>query len=112
MQVECHSIVDFLANLQGEKIHRKTVFVNRTEISLTDKFARESSSVEVIIQASAIIQFADGDSLVMCGELCGIDRKTGDGGLEGTPRFEKLLERLEMFCIDNGLTVKPGILGI
>ena len=112
MQVECHSIVDFLANLQDEKIHRKTVFVNRTEASLTDKSVRESSSVEVIIQASAIIQFEDGDSLIMCGESCGIDRTTGDGGLEGTRRYKELLECLGVFCVDNGLVVKPGILGI
>jgi len=114
MRIECHSIEDFLENLRDQTVFQKTVYINKTARSLTDEPVRKSTSVEVIIQASAVIQYdgGEGDALVECGESCGVDRTTGDGDLEGTNTFVILNGQIETFCDQNGLTIKPGILGI
>ncbi len=114
MRIQCNNVSEFITNLEGQKVHQNVVFVNRTKHSLTEQPVREATSVEVILQLSAVIQYPgeDGDALVESGESCGIDRHTADGELEGSERYNILLRGLEAVCKERGLTIKPGILGV
>ena len=118
MRVECHSVEDFFMNLRQERpVFLDTIYINKSLISLTNDPVRTSTSVEVIIQLSAIVQFHDrngvliGDSLIECGMFCGVDRTTSDGELEGTAMFDRLRARVCEFAEARGLLVLPGILG-
>ena len=117
MRIQCRTVQHFLENLQGQHVFQNTVHVDKGLISLTDDPVRDSTSVQVNIQLSAVIQHinggeVDGDSLVDCGWHCGVDRKTADGGLDGTKEFEDLLGEVQVFCKANDLKVMPGILGM
>jgi len=114
MRIQCNRVGDFIANLTGQSIHRKTVFINVTKRSLTEQPVREATSVEVFLQLSAVIQYPgdDGDALVESGESCGVDRSTADGELDGSRCCDEQCHLLEQFCDQAGLTIKPGILGI
>lgn len=114
MRIQCDTVEDFITNLTGAVVLSRTIFVNNAKQSLNDTGSvREATSVEVGIQVSAVIQFdEEGEALVECGETCGIDRLTADGSLAGTERFDFLMRGLQSFCSSNGLSIRPGILGI
>ena len=110
MRIQCDGIDDFLENVRDQQVFNKTIFVNRTKRSLTEESPRTSHCVEIILQLSAIVVYPEGEVLVESGESCGEDCFTGDGKIEGTPVCEKRMKRLDRFCEQAGLTVKPGIL--
>ena len=114
MRIQCNDVQSFIANLEGQTVHQKTVFVNVTKHSLTEEPVREATSVEVFLQLSAVIQYPgeDGDALVESGESCGIDRYTVDGALQGKEQCDHLIDLLRVFCDQSGLMIKPGILGV
>lgn len=118
MQIKCNSVEGFLMNLDGQTVYRKTIYVSKSQVSLTDQPFRSATSIQVGIQLSAVIQHFDddgkleGDVLVECGGECGIDRTTGDGGLEGSEEFDCLLSSVVSFAKSRGLATLPGILGI
>ena len=118
MRVECHSVADFFENLRREyPVFQNTIYINKSRISLTNDPVRMSTSVEVMIQLSAVIQYHDrngeqiGDSLIECAEWCGVDRTTSDGELEGTAMFNQLEAKVCEFAEARDLLVLPGILG-
>jgi len=111
MRIQCDGHADFLENIRGQRVFNKTIFVNRSRRSLTDDPPRTSHSVEIILQLSAVITYPDGAvALVESGESCGEDCFTVDGKIEGTPVCETRMKRLDRFCEQEDLTVKPGIL--
>jgi hypothetical protein len=122
MKIECSAPKHFFENLHGEHVFRQTVHIDKSLRSLTGEPVRESSSVEVVLQLSAIVQYfninkdgddvLEGDALVECGWSCGVDRYTGDGGLEGTLELERQVEKVHEFCKKNGLRARPGLLGM
>jgi hypothetical protein len=102
---------DFLANLDGAKVYRSVVHYDRTRVPMGDKHQRDATSFEIFFNASAVLEFDDeGQALLQCGEHCGIDRLTADGGTDGTDRQLVLMERLGEFCNGRSLNLKPGLI--
>ena len=114
MRIECHSISDFLINLDTYPVFNRTIYYNRTIRSLTKDSVRESTSVEIGIQATAVVTYEmeEAQALIECGETCGVDRRTADGRCEGTEVFDNRMEELRAFCQRRGLKLCPGVLGI
>ena len=110
MRIQCDNIDDFLANVRDQKVFNETIFVNRTKQSMTEDPVRLAHAVEIVLQLSAVIVYPEGDALVESGESCGVDVFTADGKTEGSEICEKRMQRLDRFCEQAGLIVKPGIL--
>lgn len=113
MKIICYTIEDFLTNLKGGdfRVHRGVVHYNRTSRPMGNCSPKDATSFEVFYQVSAILQFEDGsDSLLEAGELCGIDRTTGDGGPEGTDRQKTLHATVLEFCLFKDLRPMPGVI--
>lgn len=112
MKISCYSLEEFLANLEDSAAFLGIVFVNRT-LSPVEGQGRNATSFEANFQATTLIRFPDGsEALLECGEICGMDRKTADGGNEGSERIAVLYDRLKKFCDSNSITIKPGLLDI
>ena len=112
MRIKCDSVEAFKENMTAT-VHRNTVHVNRSLVSRTTDPVTLSHSVEVMFQASAVVQYDDGsEALVECGVSCGVDLRTADGDDEGSRRWDELYNDIVGFCSDRGLTVKPGVLDI
>lgn len=107
MKITCESIDDFLRNLDGAAVWNSAVYAQ------TRKMASDKTllSTQVILQASALLETADGGQvLLLAGEDCGRDRDTADGGRDGSSRAEGLLANLRAFCGERGWSVMPGAL--
>lgn len=106
MRVTCKSVADFLTNLslvESDHVHLRTVYVDDGE--------RRPNELRVdrTIQASAVINDdSGGQYLLVVGEACGIDRLDSKE-MDGTQRLSSLRERLDDFCGERGLHVRPGI---
>lgn len=112
MRIKCDDVGAFLENLKDEKIHRDMVYVNLNRVPLGEGPPRKATSFDVYFQASAVIEFDkdEGQAIVECGEHCGVDRETSDGGIEGTNKAMELMNMIQTFCRQLGLTIKPGLL--
>jgi hypothetical protein len=107
MIIKTSTVGCFLENLEDKEVHQKEVFIDSSR-SLVNE---EGSVIDVTIHASAIIVYPEGgQALLLCGEYCGRDRHTGDGGLEGTDARDRKKHLIVTCCHRAGLTVKPGIL--
>lgn len=112
MKIVCYSLEEFLINLEDCDAFLGIVFVNRI-LSPVEGQGREATSLEANFQATTLIRFSDkSEALLECGEMCGMDRHTADGELEGTERMAVLYDRLKKFCDSKGITIKPGLLDI
>lgn len=110
MIIRCQSLGDFLKNIESGKVFRNTVYMNRTRDPVNGP-KNLATSFDVYFQASAVLDFGeDGLAFLECGELCGIDRETADGNMEGTERQKDLTRELELFCEGNGLSLLPGVI--
>jgi hypothetical protein len=109
MIIRCQSVDDFLANLEGVKVYRGTIHVNRTRDPVNGP-KHLATSFDVYFQATTILDFEDGQALLECGEMCGTDRETEDGDMEGTARQNELFTLVYDFCVGNGLEIKPGFI--
>jgi len=110
MIIKCNTVEAFLENIKGSDLFQEIVFIDITSRGMGDN-QRSSTSFEIIFQASTIIQYGEGDqALLQMGLLCGIDRHTGDGGLEGTEKAIMCRAQIEEYCAEHDKKVKPGIL--
>lgn len=113
MRIKCANVSEFFQNLEQAPVLHNTIYVSRRENSLTNESTRQSTSIEIILHCTAIIEFADGGgALVESSEVCGIDRLTADGELEGSVVFAELKSQIDNYATDNGLIVLPGVLDI
>ncbi len=114
MKIVCNSIEDFLENLQtADAVHRKTVHYNRTSRPAGTSDRRSATSFELFYQVSAVMEFGDGtQALLEAGVNCGIDRKTADGGDDGTVEQKRLHELICDYCSAHGLKAMPGIIDV
>lgn len=107
MIIKTSTVGCFLKNLEGKEVHQKEVFVDSSRTPMNE----DGSVVDVTIHVSAILIYPEGgQALLLCGEYCGRDRNTGDGGLEGTEARTRKKTSIITLCNRAGLTVKPGIL--
>ena len=109
MIIKTTTVSDFLGNLKDREVYNKEVFVDSSVNPVND----DGSVSDVTIHASAVLIYPDGaQALLLCGEYCGRDRETGDGGWEGTEKKAKWVAEISMACKEWGLDLKPGILDI
>lgn len=107
MIIKTSTVGCFLENLGGKEVFQKEVFVDSSRTSVNE----DGSVADVTIHASAILVYSEGgQALLLCGEYCGRDRHTGDGGLEGTAARTRKKTSIVTYCHRNDLAVKPGIL--
>jgi len=111
MRVECHTIADFLTNLKKDVagVYRKIVYFSKTERSL-DESGRGTVRFGINLQASAVIDDGDGGQYHLeYGEDCGIDYRDASNDAAGSACAADILSKLETFCKDAGLEIRPGI---
>ena len=110
MRITTGSIDDFVANLSDADVFRNVVYYERSSRPLNGKTKRDATSFEVYYQTSAVLEFGEGQALLVCGVNCGVDRLTSDGGTEGTDELNRLHEQLKSYCESKGLRLLPGVL--
>ena len=110
MRITTTSIGDFISNLRTGTVYQKRVWYERTNRPLNGKTQRDATSFEVFLSASAVLEFPDGQALLVCGVNCGIDRLTGDGEMEGSEERIKMIDSLADYCEQNDLQMMPGSL--
>jgi len=106
MRVEVHSVADFIKNLDGllpSGIVEKTIWVDQTRQKISE--ARYS----VNLQASCVVNIADGQFLLLYGEDCGIDYEDAVPELKGTESAGEKRKCLEEWCELRDLMVRPGL---
>lgn len=112
MRVSCDTVEDFLANLsdvRSDDVILKTLYlgVNRRYRGADRK--EDCLIVEHTIQLSAVVRLDDGtEYLLVAGEGCGLDHLDTEER-DGSRRLESLRERINDYCIESGLRVKPGV---
>lgn len=108
MRIKCSTIADFLQNLDSYPIFNKVVYADRTRRRIDPR----GFSYEVIYQASAVLELGEGEgqALLQVGTLCGVDRETEDGGIEGTAQQTKYHDELIRFCEVRELKLLPGMI--
>ena len=110
MRVVCHSIEDFLENLEGCKLHDNTIWASITKNPL-DGTKQDAAKFAVNFQASAVKQFSDGgECLVEMGIDCGMDYHDTTQDYEGSDAAAESKEKLKSYCDNHGLKLMPGIL--
>lgn len=112
MRITCTTIDAFIANLEGNGVFNRTVYVSESLHSMNaGKPVREATSVMVVFQASAVVEFeSDGEALLECGIECGVNRLTADGNTEGSEEKDRIRSQLEDYCKARDLQIKPGLL--
>jgi len=110
MRITTTTIDDFIANLEDANVFRNVVYYERSSRPLNGKTKRDATSFDVFYQTSAVLDFTDGQALLVCGVNCGTDRHTSDGELEGTEESNRLHEQLKSCCESKGLRLLPGVL--
>lgn len=109
MIIKCANLDDFITNLVMATPYNGTVYVNRTRTPMGIDNPRKATSFECWFQASTILVFEDGgQALLVCGEHCGIDRKTADASTEGTEEQTRLSEKLLKVCEERSVRLMPG----
>ena len=110
MRITTKSIPDFLANLETGTVWEGRVYYERSSRPMNGRTKHDATSFEVFYQLSAVLGVGDGQVLVVCGVDCGIDRLTGDGGMEGTEEQKRLHVKVERWCEEKGIKLIPGVL--
>ncbi len=111
MKIMTTELESFLTNLRSAQVYRNVVYYERTKHPLNGRTSRDATSWSVYFQLSAVQEFENGgQALLVCGIDCGVDRHSGDGGVDGTRQLEKYKNELERFCEDNRLDLLPGVL--
>lgn len=110
MKITTGSVADFLANIEAGTVWQGRIHYERSSRPMCSKSRRDATSFEVYYQLSTVLNIEDGQALVVCGIDCGIDRMTGDGGLEGTEEQKKNHEQVVEWCTVHGVRLLPGVL--
>lgn len=112
MRITCTDLDDFIENIHDQNIYNDTVFISKSRHSLNPGLSvRESTSLRIILQLSAVLEFVDGgQALLECGIDCGVDRLTADGNTEGSDTMKLLCDRIKSYCDERELRIRPGLL--
>ena len=119
MRNVCRTIDDFLENLRIEiaafvvksecPIHRKSIFLTCYGQPVGEN-KRDPNAVKfnVVVHVGAVISTEEGEYLLECAEIMGIDYRDASNELEGTEKSDLVVAKIKDFCQDNGLTIRPG----
>lgn len=110
MRITTTTVNDFIRVLEAGSVWQNRVHFERSKRPINGKSSQDATSFEVFYQLSAVAEIGDGQALVQCGTLCGIDRLTADGGLEGTAELNKLHGLVEQWCKQSNALLLPGVL--
>ena len=110
MKIVTTSVDDFVQNLRTGSVFQKRVWYERSSKPLNGKTKHDATSFDVFLQLSAVLEFPDGQALLVCGVDCGVDRLTGDGEEEGSAERSKMIAKLADHCKLNDLMMMPGSL--
>lgn len=110
MRITTTTVNDFLANLEAGEVWEKRIYFERSSRPLNGRTKQDATSFEVHLQLSAVVAVGEGQALLACGTVCGVDRLTGDGGLEGTEELDRLHEKVMGWCGGRGVSLLPGVL--
>jgi hypothetical protein len=110
VRITTTTVNDFLANLEAGEVWEKRIYFERSSRPLNGRTKQDATSFEVHLQLSAVVAVGEGQALLACGTVCGVDRLSGDGGLEGTTEQERLLELVKGWCGASGVRMLPGVL--
>ncbi len=110
MKITTSIIPDFISNLKSAGVFNNVVYYETSKHQLNGKTKRDATCFDVVFQASAILEFKDGQALLVCGVDCGVDRHTSDGALDGSAESHRLLTVLKEYCDSRGLVLMPGML--
>lgn len=113
MRVCCDNLDDFITNLKHEpasNVVRHVVHVSTTMRPLDTSDKRTAVKFSVVFQASVVVNLDDGGQYMLdYGEDCGLDYRDASKDFKGSERAAALRKRLEEFCDDHGLTIRPGV---
>jgi len=111
MKVVCENVEDFLFNIESEgpdKINQKVVYVSYVKNPIGGN-KLDSVKWEIGLQASTIVNTDDeGQYMIVVGIDCGFDYTDASHDYSGTREHLKQKEKIEKFCKNNGLTIRPG----
>lgn len=110
MRITTTTVNDFLAVIEAGKVWQNRIHFERSRRPLNGKTKQDATSFEVVYQLSAVAEIGDGQALVQCGVVCGVDRLTADGELEGTEELAKLHALVEGWCKASSALLLPGVL--
>jgi len=109
MKVQCTDIKDFLDNIIADgpsNVDRKVIYVNIEKRQVGDIEVKKQISLQcyaainVVIDNSYYILYMESD--------CGIDYTDASACFDGTRKATLIKDRVEKFCEENGLTIRPG----
>ncbi len=104
MRINCQNIDAFITNIRGAKLYNGKIHYDRTYVDETE-FSRT-----VIYDLTAIIEYGQGQALVVCAILCGVDRFSEDGGRDGSDVANEAHGLIMEYCKQNNLEMLPGII--
>jgi len=112
--ITCKTVEDFLKNISAEP--REAVLQNVIHMDLCenplDGDKRNAVKYSIVLQLSAVIDMEDGGQyLLLCGEDCGRDYRNSTHQMNGTQKAIELRERIDQFCAEHGLSLRPGVIG-
>jgi hypothetical protein len=113
MRVVCHTVEEFLENLRDEpSVFRDVVRCSRVFRPVDTESLREALKVEVVFQASAVVDLGDdGQYLLEVGVNCGFDYKDGpEPELKGSGNAAAMRKKIIDYCESRGLKVRPGVI--
>ena len=104
---------EFLLNLSHGEPLGKRVYYQRTEKSNTDAPLRQATSITVFSDYSTVLVYPDGTEVFLeCTFECGTDRRTSDGGTEGSDFYKEEHAKVFDYADKGGLLLIPGMLDI
>lgn len=127
MRTVCTTIDDFLENLRIElvnyyheknqrggiqppllfPVHRKAIYLTKHE-KPTGKDGDNTNRISVVLHVGAVVTTEEGEYLIECAEVMGIDYRDGEPELKGSENAALAVAKVQKFCNDNGLTIRPG----
>lgn len=108
MRIKCSSFEAFLANIKNQSLYNHTIFVDKHTEPVGGN-PRDAIVFHVIMHLTGIIDYSDGgQALLDCAIDCGLDRHDEDV-LEASLFYDSCFVKLESYCDEYGLMVKPGI---
>lgn len=113
MRVECSNLSEFIQNLELEKegtVYNNVIYVNIIDQPI-DGDKRDSVRTMVVFRVSTIVNVGDGEGqyLLNSEEECGIDYNDMTQEKNGINAANIILQRLEVYCEEHNLKIRPGI---
>lgn len=109
MRIRCSSVETFLQNVEKQDVYNKTIYVDYRKEPFNAEGDRDATIWKVSIEMGAVLIFPDeGQALVQGVAFCGLDRDLDDE-FEGSKEFKKMKQKIEVYCDEYGLMVRPGV---